>query len=367
MNNQYTKGLNSDDLRNIEEHNFWLFRNNHFGNPAQKMLGFQNDKFTVDNGCYISIGCHSGMLDIDDYNAIATKSGDSNKFKKFEEIYINKVRSKLRIRHFLYKFLFEFKNGDYLLIPGKGDFHVFQIIDEKIIYFTELEKELEKADTSVEEIQKENKDFKFFRRVVPVRINMSRKEYAHGKIASRLKFRGTISLLNDDVKSELIKVLKQKNPFSFYKNAIPNLIKELHEQMNNSLTPDDLEKLLLWYFKKINASDAYIPSKNSSEKEGYEDADVVATFDQLNIVIYAQVKNYEGKANLSWAKEQISEYKKNHENPDDDYTYIAWILCKTEKENIEELETNEIRVISGEEFAEMLLQAGLQNIDDALM
>ena len=66
--------------------------------------------------------------------------------------------------------------------------------------------------------------------------------------------------------------------------------------------------LAKWYMEKLGAT-VEVPAKNStSTEEG--DADVIAYFEPVKLVILIQVKKHQGNTD-SWAVEQISNYKKN--------------------------------------------------------
>ena len=101
-----------------------------FSDIAWKVLGFNADgSFDIKNGCYISIGCRAGKLKKSSFEKILEKD-DTEKWNTFEKIYSEIYKKKSTNRYSLYKFLFEFKIGDYIVIPGNKTFNVFQIESE---------------------------------------------------------------------------------------------------------------------------------------------------------------------------------------------------------------------------------------------
>lgn len=119
--------------------------------------------------------------------------------------------------------------------------------------------------------------------------------------------------------------------------------------------------------ERIGASTVYIPPKNSSEKEDYADADVVAVFESLGITIYIQVKKHDDKTDV-WAVEQISKYDENQEkNSIDGMTYIPWVVSTAddfkEEAKVKAVEKG-VKLINGKEFARMLAEVGVNGIDE---
>lgn len=354
-------------VSNINESaRIWMHRCNHYGDSAWKMLGYDYDskKFSDENGCYISVGCESGKWSIEEYNSIKSSK---DKWKGFEKHYAD---SKPRYRYFLYKFFFEIKKDDYIVVPSGGEFHVFQIESDVMLTYDDkaVKERLEKIDLSPEEIG--NHDFKFFRKVKPIRVQIPRKGYAIGELCSKLKYPGTTLEITDNAAMILKDALKADKPFSIYGRSIELMKKNLYDKALCQITPDNLESLIAWYFKKKGADIYDILPKNYSEKVEQEDADVLAIFEDLKIRFFVQAKAYKSDMDLSGAKKQLEKYMGYHViGSDERYTNIKWIVCLAESDkDIKGLENigNDIRVINGMEFAEMLLNAGIQNIDEAL-
>lgn len=88
-----------------------------------------------------------------------------------------------------------------------------------------------------------------------------------------------------------------------------------------------------------------------------------------------QVKKHDEDVALSKAYEQITEYKKKiteckKKVDGDGYTNLYWIIYSSPEEQELDIDTiedydDEIRIISGLEFAGMLMDVGLQGMDEA--
>lgn len=371
MNQYKEKVLNIDESANI-----WMHRCNHYGDAAWKMLGYNyaSKNFTNENGCYISIGCSSGAWTKDDYEKI---DFSKDKWKAFEEKY---NADKPRYRFSLYRFFFAFQKNDYIVVPSSGEFHVFQIESDEILTYDDeiIQKRFHEIGLDLDTVKKNQDNFKFFRKVIPIRVQIPRKGYAVGELCAKLKFYGTTIEIKDNAAEILKKALKAEKPFSIYDNSSIKMAGILYENALKKITPDGFENLIAWYFKKKGADVYDILSKNYAQKVETEDTDVMAVFEDLKIRIFVQAKAYLGTENdsvdLSSAIEQINKYEAYHFSEfEKGYTNIKWIICLAKSNDaIKDFKkitsnTNEnIRIINGTEFAEMLLNAGIQNIDEAL-
>lgn len=125
--------------------------------------------------------------------------------------------------------------------------------------------------------------------------------------------------------------------------------------------------------KRIGADDVYIPAKNEHGKSGDADADVVAVFNALKLAILIQVKHHEGITNI-FALKQIREYVKQLKDPnselnydyDEEYQILPWVLSSAaeyDEDAKSYAKEKSIRLINGKEFAEMLLDAGIVNLN----
>lgn len=334
----------------------WLHRNNHNGGTAWKVLGFDdNDKFTDPLGkgeYYISIGCYSRKLKKESYERI------KKQWAEFEKICFNELYNgeRPKYRYSLWRFLFEFKQGDILLVPGKHkDFHVFRIISEKPVMRDEIKDQFPNIDFD------DKHDFHYFWKVEPVRVNMENSKLADQALSSRMKFRGTTSWLDQNLK-ESLKTAVTSERISLYEAAQEKLCQAFLDKINAKTNDYKFEKLIKWYFLKTGASSAKVLGKNTP---GTQDADVEATFEALRVKVYVQAKKQKYDPQIETARKQIEEYKKNNHTEDDGYTYLYWVIHASAAEPKFEEETDEIRLINGIEFAGMLLDAGISGIDEA--
>ncbi len=83
------------------------------------------------------------------------------------------------------------------------------------------------------------------------------------------------------------------------------------------------------------------------------------------------------KETSSWAVKQIKRYKEQMSDDNSEYTYASWVITSAEefsKEakaeaadegNEDKGRKNKVRLIDGKEFARMLLDIGLLNLDQA--
>ena len=134
------------------------------------------------------------------------------------------------------------------------------------------------------------------------------------------------------------------------------------------MNPDKFESLVKFYFERSGASEVYIPAKNESGKEG--DADVIAIFEPIKTIIYAQVKFHNIKSETNrWAVEQIKDYRNNKELLDDDYSKIAWVITSANGYTdacVKIAQEEKVQLIDGIRFSEMLIEAGILDLNKAL-
>lgn len=209
--------------------------------------------------------------------------------------------------------------------------------------------------------------------LIPVReiIKDAKRDFVSASLVSRMKIRSTNADITDiaaDV-DKGIEAWKNQAPISLYEVAIGDLVEKMRESIITTLTPDKFEKLIKWYLKKCGASNVWIPVKNESGKYDGADADVVAEFDSLKYIVYVQAKHHRGETG-DWAVQQITKYKeqKRTNEEDSDYTYATWVVSSADcfsKNAEEDAAQNGVRLIDGKEFARMLIDIGLLDINSA--
>ncbi len=282
-------------------------------------------------------------------------------------------RSNLRI------FLFEMKKGDYVVVPLWQEFSIYEIADDSCEAIDQLNiKDLHTWNDERVIINEygylateKNKDtgigieLGFFRKVTPVIEWASRKDFADSALTRRMRYQ-RININSNDIAESITKAIdfyKKGQPINIEKLIMGDIPNNVLSIITKELTPDKLENLVKKYLEKSGATEVKKPAKNERDKEG--DADVVATFEPIRIRIYVQVKFHEGETN-EWALEQITNYRNyKKENEDDGYSKLAWIVTTAEKftdDCYEKAKEENVQLINGEEFTQMILEVGLSNL-----
>lgn len=293
----------------------------------------------------------------------------------FEEQFLKVWGQKPKKRYFLWRFLNQFKKGDIVIVPSWSNFFVCEIIDEEPLsinetYSDDLKTWVNKTVltngthlTSEEEVY----DLGFARKIKILHRDISRAKFADAKLTRRMKFRGTNAIINDLKESveKSIANYKEDKPIHLHSTIVEKIANPVLETIKTELNPDKFEKLVKTYFETIGANNVSIPAKNERDKEG--DADVVAVFENIKLIIYTQVKFHKEETN-GWGVNQILDYKINKESIDDGYNKIAWFITSADSfgdEARKKAVENEIQLINGLEFSEMLLNAGINYLVDS--
>lgn len=281
-----------------------------------------------------------------------------------------------RSPHSLQKFL-QMDEGDTVVIPDWGTFHVYQIASEvRMVPATlpdafwidnaELLRLYEGKLCSQD--PQEEIDLGFFREVELVEREISRADYADAGLTNRLRAGQTtldITDLEGNI-TEAINLFQLNQVINFRRLVLNNCAGRVLDVIVNQLNPDKLERLIQAYFCRMGAS-AEIPPKGERNKKG--DADVIATFEALKTIFYVQAKHHErGSETDSWAVQQIKEYvnTRNESTGVDEYTNVAWVISSAEYFSSDcelEARNENVRLINGLEFAKMLLDAGMEEFD----
>lgn len=290
-----------------------------------------------------------------------------------------------RNRWNLYRFLVSMKKGDYVVIPGWKDFSVYEIVDDYCISNELLDnKLLNKYGYNLEddgyiypkssEISSENiVDIGFYHSVKPIQLHIKRAGYAKQGLTSRMKIRQTNALIND-LKDELLESLSAAKAGHFIclkEELIKSSVDNILLQIRKNLDADKFEKLVEWYLESLGAKVIKTPAKNlSSTEEG--DADKIAYFDKLKLVIYVQAKKHEYTTS-DWAVIQIIAFDSNNNLEDDEnivgeedfYTPLLWVISSCDNFSdraIKMAKEKNVRLISGPQFAQLILEAGIEDL-----
>ena len=305
-----------------------------------------------------------------------------NNWDSFEKSIEASYESKPRSRYGLWRFLFEMKKGDYVIVPSWGIFSIFEFVDDIVLSYEELDISNLQDWSGAKIVKGKNGylyknddstasnciDLGFFRAVKPVLEKIPRSEYADSALTSRMKIYQTNSDISD-LKANIlqsIEMFRIKKPINLQSLIIDNVQSGVLELIKKHLNPDKFEYLIKWYFEKVGATDVIIPSKtkNANEKG---DVDIIATFEKIKTIIFVQAK-YHTEETSSWALNQISEFKNSREAMDDGYSKIAWVVTSADKFSDEcyDLAKNaNVLLINGPQLVTMLIEAGISNINNA--
>lgn len=335
---------------------YWLHRISHEWELSYSLL---------DIG-YLSIGWRY-LLDSDLLERIRT--GGESGFNAFMAEWQVTGRSRWNLWR-----MSQFQPGDIVVVPLFDKSFTIVVVEEPIISVDKLSGTEITSQTG--ELLRAGKDgirgastdklydIGFLVKVKPLREPAPR-IYASAPLIRKMKLRqnnAEITGIADDVES----AIAAKGPINLHDKLVDAIAKNVREVMLQYITDTDLEKLVRWYMLKKGASSAWIPSKNESGKEDGADADVVAEFEALHVIYYIQVKCHEGLTG-DWAVQQISRYKEQKQDTNNDYTYISWAVTTAEFDgvSIERAQREGVRLVGGSEFIRMLLDVGFEGIESA--
>ena len=344
---------------------YFLHRISHEGNVSYSLMG---------KGI-LTLGW-SKFSETDILNAARGKEGYPSFDVITKELGENHNRSRWSMWYFA-----QMKKGDIIVVPLYGGvFSVFEVEEE-----AENIGKLESKVSSFEGMWNNDRiewrehklfdvtgnytvDLGFFIKVKPIVENVPR-NYVSGFFSSRMKIRTTNADITDIEKyvEDGINAGKENKPISLYGNVINSLVDSMQASIVSALNPDKFEALVRWYLKKCGASSTWIPAKNEARKSDGADADIIAEFDNLKHIIYVQAKWHTGKTS-EWAVNQIDSYKNQVCDGDSSYSYATWVISSADnfsEKAIVEAEEKGVRLIDGKEFARMLIDIGLMDINDA--
>ncbi len=345
----------------------WLHRISYEWDVSRKLL---------DEG-YLSIGwarvANSGIQNV---------STDGSDMKDFDSLLEKYEYPKDRSRWSLWRFC-RFQKGDRVVVPlFDGKFSVYRVV-EPAKSISELPACLADFESTTGERillgsdglhrGEENGgsvDLGLIVRVERItKEDLSRYDYADSALTARMKIRQTnaeISNLRESI-DKAIKAGEKMRPVKLYAESVNKLAEVLLDAIMRHSSPQKFERLVKWYFQKIGASQVSIPPKKPDDKLDEADADVIAEFDALMTTFYIQVKMHDGKTS-DWGVKQISKYYEQHGRCMDGYTAIPWVISSGtgfSKEAVALAQRKGVRLIDGPEFARMLVDVGILNIDQA--
>ena len=278
-----------------------------------------------------------------------------------------------RNRWNLWRFIKGMSKGDIVVVPTWSVFSLFEIADDEVLSNESIDvglfKDWNGHYASLHDdgyfYNAENKciDLGFYRKMMPIHLNIPREKYADQDLYSRMKIRQTNADISDLAESieYAREAFEQKKPINLKEQIVeetaPKLLSLIKKLTNNT----KFENLVEWYLKSIGAR-VDTPSKNESPTED-GDADKVAFFENIKTAIMVQVKKHEGTTD-DWAIQQIKAYKANHNYGD--YHTQMWVISSCQDFSARakiEAEAEGVRLINGWEFAKMILNAGLEGLN----
>ena len=315
---------------------------------------------------YMSMGW-SDYYDTDVLERI--EKGGENAFNQFMSENNNRSRSRWVLWYFS-----QFKKGDYIVVPlFEEQFAVCEVL-EKAKSVLSLEGntfDLGNGLTAtvgrdgLTDTNGRKYDIGF---VVRIDIkNRIPRRYADADLVSRMKIRQTNGRIDDIAKSVEAAAVAD-GPINIHEKIMDSVSDSMKETIRRYITPDKLEDAVVWYMIKKGADRAWKPAKNESGKKDGADADVIAEFDDLGLVYYIQAKNHQGVSDYE-AVRQIAEYNKQMQDDRDGITFITWAISTADDFSSEAKDMSReynVRLINGDEFINMILNVGLDGIENAV-
>lgn len=283
------------------------------------------------------------------------------------------VSSPPKNRWNLYNFICKFREGDIVVVPMWGGvFSICKIVDDKILtnyslpaeYYTNLGISRHKDGYLYKDDEQKCIDLGFYRAVEVLHYGISRADYANQKLFSRMKIMQTnanISNIRESV-DDAIKRADENRPICIHEELLNATLSVAKRTITDYTQHLKYEKLVEKYLWAIGAHNVYKPAQNESPTEA-GDADRIAHFEDLKVVVMVQVKKHDDKTGEK-AVEQIIRYKENHQN--DDYNVQLWVISNAndfEEEAKQKAFVNNVRLINGNDFARMILEVGLKHFE----
>lgn len=332
--------------------NYWIHRISHVAELSYPLL----------NKGYLTIG-FSDFISEETIEKVRSEGQDY-----IDSIFQEKWGKKPKTRFSLLNFL-KISKGDMVIVPTSGAFSVCEIVGEKPMvigetYSSDLKTWGDKMVSRNGDFlcsENGNYDLGFAWKINIVQRDISRDKFADADLTSRMKIRQTNAKIND-LRRNIEKCIENfisNKPIHLHSIIIDNTSSFVLDTIKKELNPDKFEMLIKTYFLSIGANDVYIPAKKEKNKEG--DADIVAVFENIKLIIYTQAK-FQKEQISEWATTQIDEYKSNKESIDDGYNKLAWVITTANTFNVKAenlAKERQIQLINGLEFSKMLLNVGI--------
>lgn len=298
------------------------------------------------------------------------RDGGDGAFNRFMDDKNEKSRSRWNLWRFA-----QFSVGDIIVVPLFDRQFAICEVKEAPVPISALKGEtilsrVKETLTITEDgipTEKRNEKFYDIGFVVAVeKLTQIPRSYANADLISRMKIRQANADISD-LAGSVEGALQADGPVSIHDKIIEATTQSVHGIIEKYISDRPLEKIVMWYMKRMGADRVRIPAKNEKGKENGADADVIAEFDDLGLIFYIQVKNHKWETD-DWAVKQVSEYTDQKKDENNDYTYIPWAVTTAEFSQvaIEKAKEAGVRLIGGKELIRMLINKGINDIDEAL-
>lgn len=252
---------------------------------------------------------------------------------------------------YMWRFIREMSIGDYAIVPIPSAFYVGKITSDVFC----LEEKVDE-DTAI----RRNVEW----------LNQGKqidRDLCGAGLISRLKYYGTCvsaTDLIDDLKLAIYNAEKDLKPN--FKNQLTEDLKirvaEFLISKKAYLDDRGFEVLVRNLLIALGATTSEVQSR-TRYGDSIADVDIVAYFVQLGIQIYVQVKKHKESSDDHAVKQMIEAIK--IDNPDGSKPIFGWVITSgafTEKaQNL--ANENGIRVINGDDLAEMIVSVGLDKFE----
>ncbi len=260
--------------------------------------------------------------------------------------------------YFIYNFL-NLNIDSIVIVPKAQVFSIYRVIETPKVFSA--------TKTGVDE----KYDIGFMVKVELLYGDVSRYDYLDSTLNSKLKFRGTNLVFNDEDKKlidNMIQSIENKTPIDDFSETKKSILKEINQYIT-SIGHDKFERLVVAYLKHIGADKVVIPPKNQNgNNDARADIDVKAAFNKLGIVIYVQAKCHKGTSDTTGIQ-QLLAYESEEDSDFIQLVPVKWFITSGELvNNYEDLlpekykdkadELKYIKIINGTDFAELLFDSG---------
>jgi len=261
--------------------------------------------------------------------------------------YINNPYSLGQGTGYLWRFIREMQIGDYAIVPISKAFYIGEVTSDSI-YLPDKVAE----DTAI------RRNVKWLNNGEPIP-----RDYCSAGLVSRLKYQGTCVGATDLIEEieSAIEIAKKGTAPSFKEQLNDKLIQEVHSLLKSGqayLDSNKFEKLVRDLMIGLGAKTSTTPSK-TQYKDSIADVDVIADFIHLGLQVYVQVKKHTKESDDHAVNQLIEAIA--IDNPDGSKPIFGWVITSAKfSPNAEKLANeNGIRVINGDDLAEMIVAVGL--------